>query len=132
MTYIWWTHPKKAMMTEQRGMTPPRSNLSVGVSGAALSPANAKTVILAREIITPRIVPKTTPSSKIQRRRMEKPAPLRERQTGRKRMIITCPPSKDEASLGDDEFVVPEDPVEQERFKHRLMATTSSLKKKQQ
>ena len=41
------------------------------------------------------------------------------------------PPSEDEASLDDDEFVVPEDPVEQERFKHRLMATVSSLKKKQ-
>ena len=42
------------------------------------------------------------------------------------------PPSGDEASLDDDEFVVPEDPVEQERFKRRLMATTNSLKKKQQ
>src|SRR4051812_48687369 len=42
------------------------------------------------------------------------------------------PPSEDEASLGDDEFVVPEDPVEQERFKRRLMATAGSLKKKQQ
>ena len=41
------------------------------------------------------------------------------------------PPSEDEASLDDDEFVVPEDPVEQERFKRRLMATASSLKKKQ-
>ena len=39
------------------------------------------------------------------------------------------PSSKDEASLDDDEFVVPEDPVEQECFKHRLMATASSLKK---
>ena len=42
------------------------------------------------------------------------------------------PPSEDEASLDDDEFVVPEDPIEQERFKRRLMATASSLKKKQQ
>jgi len=42
------------------------------------------------------------------------------------------PPSEDEASLGDDEFVVSEDPVEQERFKRRLMATANSLKKKQQ
>ena len=41
------------------------------------------------------------------------------------------PPSGDEASLDDDEFVVPEDPVEQERFKRRLMAM-NSLKKKQQ
>src|SRR4051812_48519258 len=42
------------------------------------------------------------------------------------------PPSEDEASLDDDEFVVPSDPAEQERFKHRLLATASSLKKKQQ
>ena len=41
------------------------------------------------------------------------------------------PPSEDEASLGDDEFAVPEDPVEQERFKRWLMATANSLKKKQ-
>ena len=42
------------------------------------------------------------------------------------------PPSEDEISLGDDEFGVPEDPVEHERFKHRLIATARSLKKKQQ
>ena len=42
------------------------------------------------------------------------------------------PPSEDEISLGDDEFGVPEDPVEQERFKPRLMATVRSLKNKQQ
>ena len=40
------------------------------------------------------------------------------------------PPSKDEESLDDDEFVVLEDPIEQERFKRRLMATARSLKKK--
>ena len=40
------------------------------------------------------------------------------------------PPSEDEANLDDDEFVVPEDPVEQESFKRRLMATANSLKKK--
>ena len=40
------------------------------------------------------------------------------------------PPSGDEASLNDDGFVVPEDPVEQERFKRRLMATANILKKK--
>ena len=39
------------------------------------------------------------------------------------------PPSEDVASLDDNEFVVPEDPVEQERFKRRLMAMASSLKK---
>ena len=40
------------------------------------------------------------------------------------------PPSEDEASLDDDEFVVPEDPVEQEHIQRRLMATARSLKKK--
>ena len=42
------------------------------------------------------------------------------------------PLSEDEASLGDEEFIVSEDPVEQERFKRRLIATANSLKKKQQ
>ena len=42
------------------------------------------------------------------------------------------PPSEDEATLDDDEFVVPEDPVEQERLKCRLIATANSLKKKKQ
>ena len=42
------------------------------------------------------------------------------------------PPSEDEVSLGDDEFGIPEDPIEQEHFKRRLIATSRSLKKKQQ
>ena len=42
------------------------------------------------------------------------------------------PPSEDEASLGDDEFGVPKDPIEQERLKRRLIDTARSLKKKQQ
>ena len=42
------------------------------------------------------------------------------------------PLSEDEVSLGDEEFTAPEDPVEQERFKRRLIATAKSLKKKQQ
>ena len=42
------------------------------------------------------------------------------------------PPSEDEVSLDDDEFVVPEDPVEQECFKRRLMAMARSLQRKQQ
>src|SRR3954468_5657314 len=42
------------------------------------------------------------------------------------------PPSEDEASLGDDEFVVPSAPAEQERFQRRLLAMANSLKKKQQ
>ena len=38
--------------------------------------------------------------------------------------------SEDEVSLGNDEFIVHEDPVEQERFKRRLIDTAKSLKKK--
>ena len=39
------------------------------------------------------------------------------------------PLSEDEVRLSDEEFIVPEDPVEQERFKRRLIATAKSLKK---
>ena len=42
------------------------------------------------------------------------------------------PLSKDEVSLGNEDFMMPEEPLEQERFKHRLIATARSLKKKQQ
>ena len=42
------------------------------------------------------------------------------------------PLSEDELSLGNEEFIVPKDPVEQERFKRRLIATAKSLKNKQQ
>ena len=42
------------------------------------------------------------------------------------------PLSEDEVSLGDEEFIVPEDPDEQERFKRQLIATAKSPKKKQQ
>ena len=71
------------MAMEQRRMTPPRNSPSVGVSGAALNPATTKTVIPAREIITPQTVPKTTPSSRIQHRTREKPPLMIERQTER-------------------------------------------------
>ena len=42
------------------------------------------------------------------------------------------PLSEDEVSLGDEDFIVPEEPLEQECFKHKLIATARSLKKKQQ
>ena len=35
-------------------------------------------------------------------------------------------------SLGNEDFIVPEEPLEKERFKRQLIATTRSLKKKQQ
>ena len=42
------------------------------------------------------------------------------------------PLSEDEVSLGDEDFIVPEEPLEQKRFKRRLIATARSLKKKHQ
>ena len=41
------------------------------------------------------------------------------------------PLSEDEVSLSNEDFIVPEEPLEQERFKCRLIATTRSLTKKQ-
>ena len=35
-------------------------------------------------------------------------------------------------SLGTEDFIVPEEPLEQERFKRQLLATSRGLKKKQQ
>ena len=42
------------------------------------------------------------------------------------------PPSEDEISLGNEDFIMPEEPLEQERFKQQLIATARSLKRKQQ
>ena len=78
---------------------PPKSSPSAGVSGAALNPATARMEIPAQEIIAPRKVPKTTPSSTIQRRTRQKQALTRGRQTKRSRMIITyIPPETRQAS----------------------------------
>ena len=71
------------MAMKQRRKTLPRNSLSAGVSGAALNPATARMEIPAPETITPRTAPKTIPSSKIQHRRMKKPALMRERQMKR-------------------------------------------------
>ena len=42
------------------------------------------------------------------------------------------PLSEDDVSLGDEDFIVPGEPLEQERFKRQLIATARSIKKKQQ
>ena len=39
--------------------------------------------------------------------------------------------SEDEVSLGTEDFIMPEEPLEQERFKRQLIAMARSLKKKQ-
>ena len=41
------------------------------------------------------------------------------------------PISEEDESLGDEDFIMPEEPLEQEHFKRQLIATARSLKKKQ-
>ena len=62
----------------------------------------------------------------------EQASPLEQAADGEPEEDNYMPLSEDEASLDDEEFIMPEDPVEQECFKRRLIATGSSLKKKQQ
>ena len=40
------------------------------------------------------------------------------------------PVSKDDESLDNEDFIVPEAPLEQERFKRKLISTARSLEKK--
>ena len=42
------------------------------------------------------------------------------------------PEPEEEVSLNDEDFIVPEEPLDQEHFKRQLIATAQSLKKKQQ
>src|SRR3954462_8663753 len=85
---------KMEMVMEQRRMALRKSLQNADVSGAALNHATAETVIPAREIILPRTAPKNTKTSKIRRRKMEKPALTRERRSRRLRIITPCLPPK--------------------------------------
>ena len=50
-----------------------------------------------------------------------------------RRIVINyLPTSEEDVSLGNEDFIVPEEPLEQECFKRQLIATARSLKKKQQ
>ena len=42
------------------------------------------------------------------------------------------PESEEDESLGTEDYIVPEDPFGQERFRRHLIATARSLKRKQQ
>ena len=112
--------------------TPPRSNPSADVSGAALNPATAKTGDSGtRDNNTPDSAEDN--SLRQDAAQEDGEASPHDRATDREEENDNyMHPSEDEASLDDDEFIVPEDPVEQERFKRRLIAMASSLKKKQQ
>ena len=114
---------------EQRRMTPPRNSLSAGVSGAAQNPANKHGDSSTGDNNTLESAEEHPPEQDLAQEDGE--TSPHERAADREVEDDNCmPPSEDEASLDDDEFVVPKDPVEQERFKRRLMATASSLKKK--
>ena len=84
MTYTWWILQKMEMAMEQWGITPPRNSQSAGVSGAALNPAKAKTVIPAQED------GETSPHERVADREVEDDNYM--------------PPSEDEASLDDDKI----------------------------
>ena len=76
-----------------------RSNLSVGVSGAALSPATARIVIPAQETIALRMMPKTKtilPGQALRKPdgRMGKLALINRQWMETQRMTITCPSPK--------------------------------------
>ena len=88
--------PKKTNGDEAMEDNPSGRKLSTGVVNTAPSPA---TTIPAQEMKTIQMVPKTTPSSRIQRRRTEKPALMRERQTGSSRTTIICLPPKTRQAL---------------------------------
>lgn len=45
--------------------------------------------------------------------------------------ISYVPPIKEEESLGDEDFIVPEDPLDHEVFREKLIATAWSLNLKQ-
>ena len=96
----------------------------MGALRAAPSPA---TSIPAPEVESARMVPKrntaliSLPSSRPDRPRWD---------TWRGTTIH--PPSEDEVSLGNDEFGMPEDRVEQVLFKRRLIATARNLQRKQE
>ena len=101
---------------EQRRMTPPSNSLSAGVSGAAQNPAKTNMMIPAREIIILRKVTKKTPLQQDLAQEDGETSPHERAADREVEDDNYTPPSEDEASLDDDEFVVPEDPIEQERF----------------
>ena len=110
---------------EQWGMTPPRNSQSAGVSGAALNPAKAKNGDSGTgDNTTPDSAEEHPPQQDSAQEDGE--ASPHERAADREVEDDNyMPPSEDEASLDDDEFIIPSDPAEQERFKRRLLATAS-------
>ena len=106
-----------------------RYSQSADVSGTALNQAVEMIAIPAQEKIILWTMSKTkkTPSSQLSNRtigQMGESALMNRPQTKTRRTVtMYLPPSEDEASLGDEDFIMPEEPVDQEHFKRRLIAT---------
>ena len=117
---------------KQRGMIPLRNSPSAGVSGAALNPTKAKNGDSDTGDNTTLDSAEEHPLQQDSAQEDGDASPHERAADKEVEDDNYMPPSEDEASLDDDEFVMPEDPVEQERFKRRLIATANSLQKKQQ
>ncbi len=131
-------------------MTPPRSNPSADVSGAALSPAIAKTAITAQEEITHsknsdngargnnspvdsrRNDDCTTPVAEHDQDANYKHSmdPTSEHDDTKDKPHET--PSGEDNSPDEDAHIIPETHLEQENLRRRLIATARSLKKQKQ
>ena len=139
-TYTWWTRLEKlTTMTKriQLRINLLRDSPSASFLNTALSHDVPKTAVLAPE-------KNNTPDDA---ENNEDPVKVTSKQGERENRHVSLdeqaihedsedsnylPLSEDEESLGNEDFIVPEEPLEQERFKRRLIATARSLKKKQQ
>ena len=113
-------------------ISPLMNHQNAGVSGATHDRVGQGKALPAPEIMTLRTMSKTptTPSSLRSSRMKGKRANTADNEDLED--INYLPVSKEDVSLGNDDFIVPEEPLEQERFKRRLIATAWSLEKKQQ
>ena len=106
----------------QMRISPSMNHQRASISGAAHDRVGQGKVIRTPEIITLRTMPKIpiTPSSL--HSNMADHEDLEDNNY--------MPVSEEDVSLGDEDFIVPEEPLEQERFKRQLIATTQSMKEK--
>ena len=121
MMYTWWMHQRRTVARTRKiqlRINLPKYNPSASVSGAALSLAALKTATPAQEKITLQKVPKTTKTPLKQlinkmNGKMGRLALVNKDSEDGSYLLL----SKDEVSLGTNDFIVPEESLEQERFK---------------
>ena len=114
---------------EQRRTTPPRNSLSAGVSGAALSPAKAKNEDSGTEDNN---TPDSAEDNPLQQDPAQEDGETSPHERAADREVEDdnyMPPSEDEASLDDDEFVVPEDPSSKSVFNAGLWPRQEASRK---